>query len=123
MHKMPQIKRPMSEVTAAIEAWMKQAGFTKNSLAKHLNMPQSQVWRALKGQLPESSTALNRLCTAAGVSVHKTVGPWDSKIITTAVEDAWDGTEEGARAIAMLLIAARALSVLKTGQGSLPEAR
>jgi hypothetical protein len=79
-------------------------------------MPQSQISRALKGQLPESSTAFHKLCTAAGVAVHKTVHPWDSRTITTAVEDVWDGTEEGARAIALLLLAARALNSPKGGQ-------
>lgn len=122
MHKMAQIKRPMSEVAADIKQWMKAEGISQNSLAKRLGIPQSQVSRALKGHLPESSTAVNKLCTIAGVSVHKTVNPWDSKILTVALEDAWDGSEESARAIALLLVAARALSSAGQKQGRAPEA-
>lgn len=106
---MSEIKRDITEIVAELDAWRKEKNLSQKDLAEMLKVGQPTVSRLLRGQLP-SAQSFHSLCITAGISVHKTVDPWSSPIITAAVRDAWDGSEEGARAIVMLLVAARHLS-------------
>ena len=118
MHNVARIKREISEVVSELREWQKREDLSQAEIAERLNVDQSTVSRLLKGALPDAPS-FHKLCTIAGIPVHTLVEPWSSPILTQAVGDAWDGTADGARAIALLLMAAQRIAST-ANQESLP---
>lgn len=106
---MPKIKREISEVVTELRDWQRREKLSQAEIAERLNVGQPTVSKLLKGQLPDAPS-FHKLCTVAGITVHKPVEPWSSAILTQAVGETWDGSDEGAQAIALLLLAARRIS-------------
>jgi hypothetical protein len=80
---------------------------TTVSIANSYSMTQSTVHRALKGHPKRMTSALNKLCKYADLSMSDfTSDPGECDILMSALRCVWDGTEVHAKQLAKLLIVA-----------------
>lgn len=98
----------------AIDRWRRTQGLTQAQLLHTAQVSQGQLSRILSGRFSRASTAVHRLCRAAGVDVAQRLAAaprsesWE-KVLESALHRSWDGTPEHARELLRLLRVARAL--------------
>lgn len=108
MHRLPPGKPQFKRIEAEFNAWRSRENLSQNDVAERVNATQATVSRVIRGQT-ENPQLLNRLCTMAGVDVHKK-DPSYSPVLAAALNEIWDGTDEQAQLIAMLLLSANRIA-------------
>ncbi|MBN8739075.1 MAG: hypothetical protein BGP24_10075 [Lysobacterales bacterium 69-70] len=98
----------------AIDRWRRIQGLTQTQLLRTAQVSQGQLSRILAGRFTRASTAVHRLCRAAGVDIadHLTDPPrsaaWGT-VLERALHRSWDGSPGHARELIRLLRVAKAL--------------
>ena len=100
----PQIKRIGHELMT----WRESENLSQSELAERAGVNQATISRVERG-LSTSPQALHKLCTLAGVDVHKKDLAYAPEL-SAALDRVWDGSEEQAQTIAILLMAANSIS-------------
>lgn len=106
----PQYKR----IEAEFNAWRKSRKLSQNEVALRAGASQAAVSRVIRGET-ENPQLLNNLCTMAGVDVHKK-DPSYSPALASALNEIWDGTDEQAQMIAILLYSANQIATNNTSR-------
>lgn len=101
MHNLGAGKPQFKRIAAEFEAWLEKKNLSQTEAGKRFGASQSTVSRVIRGEV-DNSQLLNSLCTEAGIDVHKK-DPAYSDALTAAINEVWDGTDQGARDIAQLL--------------------
>src|SRR5690349_10381527 len=101
-----------------LREWMASRGLTEAGLARGLSknaegvrVSQSWISRICTGEFKRLSGKTGRVLRYANIRIPSSdVDEEGTKILAAAVDDAWDGTLQGARALAGLLRGAAALA-------------
>jgi predicted XRE-type DNA-binding protein len=102
MSQLPDLHR--KHLLLALNTWFEGTGMTQIELGEAVGAGNSLVSKALRGEAGGHAT-LVRLCNFAGLDMQRKDPHW-SPILGPVFDDLWDGSEEGARDIAALLLAA-----------------
>lgn len=92
---------------AAINRYRERQKHSKSEVARRTGVHQSQVSRILNGHCRHMKGALRKLCKYAEVDAGQAAeaDPAGSPELMNALRVAWDGTEDGARALARVILA------------------
>lgn len=99
----------------SLSARFREAGITQLKLAMALDVPQSQISRALSGNLVKPNLVFLELCNYAILNLDRR-GKFmalEDTDLRAAIEEVWDGTVAHANALAAVI---RSLSLLNPGQ-------
>ena len=106
------MRQKPSEIGRELGAWMTECGLTGQRLADALNqanptlnVSQSWISRIVNGEFKRLSGKVELVLLHAGIRVeaersHSHAG---EEIIAKAIEEVWDGSLDGARAVALIL--------------------
>jgi transcriptional regulator with XRE-family HTH domain len=108
MHRLPGGKPQYKRIEVEFNAWRKSQNLSQADVAERVEATQPMVSRVIRGQI-ENPQLLNRLCTMAGVNVHKK-DPSYSPVLSAALDEIWDGSDDQAQMIAMLLLSANRIA-------------
>ncbi len=83
------------------------------SISKELGMVQSTVYRNLEKPQKRITPSLKELCIYAGIDISRfdVVEPESNQTIMDALKQVWDGSEDHAREIKRLLLAAHSCKI------------
>jgi transcriptional regulator with XRE-family HTH domain len=108
MHSLGSGKPQFQRIESEFNAWRADQHLSQNDVAKRVGATQATVSRVIRGEI-SNPQLLHKLCTMAGVDVHKK-DPSYSSSLTTALNEVWDGSEEQGQLIAVLLYSANRLT-------------
>lgn len=92
------------------------AGLTQMAAAKALDISQSQISRLLSGKGKRQSNAYRRLCIYVSRLESASRGLGAGRVaLERAIEEAWDGTDDHAEALATVI---RSLKALRSGNAT-----
>lgn len=98
-------------IIAALHDRVAKRELTQLELAEHSGVSQSQISRILSGQYRRESVNVQRLCEYARTALDIPVQPSSVAlgVLNSAIDETWDGTDEHAEALALVI---RSLSAL-----------
>lgn len=90
-----------------IRAWFNEQGLDNSlSIAKSVQINQSQIYRNLFQEPRRINATLRKLCIITGINMHiEKPDPRSSELLMDALGAVWDGSEEHARKLAAMIFA------------------
>lgn len=101
--------RPRKEIVSLLRDFMAEKQLTCSAIARHVDIPQPTVFRALCPDKGRVNRTHLKLCVYAQLNpyIERNVNPGESDVLMSALREVWDGTEHHARALARLLRSVR----------------
>jgi transcriptional regulator with XRE-family HTH domain len=106
------MRRAPSEIGKELGTWMLERGLTEKRLSEQINelnhkfiVSQSWISRIINGEFKRFSEKVELVMLYAGIRIENDDShtPSGEEIIAKAVKAAWDGSLDGAQAVALIL--------------------
>lgn len=94
----------MERIRGQLREYVKAKHGRESDLARQFGVKQYNLSRFINGQTRKLPRALEPVCRYAGIDLENRITPiGDNPLITAALTEVWDGTEESAQILSALI--------------------
>ncbi len=97
-------EKTLATIAAEVESFMRTHGFhTQTALSQASGVHQPTISRLLRGELRRIATEVIALCDYANICIYTDINPSGNRVLMSALQEVWDGSDDDADRIADVL--------------------